>query len=49
MSSAVDSIDADKIKAAMRDGVLTLVAPTDGAPRSKAFKIPAAKSPPRGG
>jgi len=37
------SIDANKIKATMRDGVLALVAPRDGATRSKAIKIQAAK------
>ncbi len=37
------SVDADKIKATLRDGVLTLIAPKDGATRSKAVKIQAAK------
>lgn len=36
-------VDADKIKATLRDGVLTLVAPKNGATRSKAIKIQAAK------
>lgn len=37
------SVDADKIKASMRNGVLTLVAPRDGEARSKAIKIETVK------
>jgi HSP20 family protein len=37
------SVEADKIKASMADGVLTIVAPKNGASTAKAIKIQAAK------
>ncbi|KQY95125.1 heat-shock protein Hsp20 [Caulobacter sp. Root1455] len=37
------SVDADKIKASMADGVLTIVAPKNGVSIAKAIKVQAAK------
>lgn len=37
------NIDADKIKASMADGVLTIVAPKNGVSTAKAIKVQAAK------
>jgi HSP20 family protein len=41
--SLPSSVDADKIKASMENGVLTLVAPKNAAARSKTIKIEPAK------